>query len=113
MPSALLPGQSSVQIVMALAVSSRPEGWSSGMTRSFDVSWEGPSDAYFSTTDTGGSPLVTTGLLGCPYQITSYTGPAVADTNPAFEMQLHHYRFLEFYRLLYHSPEFWIQHLGE
>ena len=35
---ALMPGQSSVQMVMASAVSSRPEGWSSGMPRTFDVS---------------------------------------------------------------------------
>ena len=62
--------------------------------------------------DTGDSPLVATGLPGCPYRITSYTGPAVADTNPVFGMQLHHPRFLKFIgapesaRLLYHSPAF-------
>ena len=106
---ALLPGQSSVQTVM----SSRPEGWPSCMPRSFDVSREGPFDAYSSPMDTVDSPWVTT------YRITSYTGPAVADTNPAFGMQLHHPRFLEFIgapesaRLLYHSPAFWIQCLGE
>ena len=44
---------------------------------------------------------------------------AVADTNPAFGMQLHHPRFLEFIgapesaRLLYHSPMFWIRRLGK
>ena len=32
------------------------------------------------------------------YRITSYTGPAVADTNPAFGMQLHHPRFFGVYR---------------
>ena len=58
-------------------------------------------------------------MPGCPYWITSYTGPAVADTNPAFGMQFHHPRFLEFIgapesaRLLYHSPAFWVQRLGE
>ena len=42
---------------------------------------------------------------------------AVADTNPAFGIQLHHPRFLEFIgapesaRLLYRSPTFWIQHM--
>ena len=116
---ALVPGQSSVQTVMASAVSSRREGWSSGMPRTFDVSREGPFDTYSSPMDTGDSPLVTTGLPGCPYRITSYTGPAVADTNPAFGMQLHHLWFLELIRapesawLLYHSPAFWIQRLGE
>ena len=89
---ALLPGQSSVQTVMASAVSSRPEGWSSGVPGTFDVSREGPFDAYSSPMDTGDSPLVATGLPGCPYRITSYTGPAVADTNPVYGMQLHHPR---------------------
>ena len=39
MPSGLtfLPGQSSVQTVMALTVSYGPEGWSSGVPRTFDV----------------------------------------------------------------------------
>ena len=50
---------------------------------------------YCSSMDTGDSPLVATVLPGCPYRITSYTGPAVADTNPAYGMQLHHPRFLE------------------
>ena len=55
MPSGLtfLPGQSSVQTVMALAVSSGPEGWSSGMPRTLDVSREGPFDTYASPMDTG------------------------------------------------------------
>ena len=98
MPSGLafLPGQSSVQTVLTSAISSRPEGWSSGVPRTFDVSREGPFDAYSSPMDTGDSPLVMTGLSGCPYRITSYTDPAVADTNPAFSMQLHHPWFLEF-----------------
>ena len=118
MPSglALMPGQSSVQTVMASAVSSRPEGWSSAMPHTLDVSRAGPFDAYSSPMDTEDSPLVTTGLPGCPYRITSYTGSAVADTNPAFGMQLHYPRFLgapESAQLLYHSPAYWVQRLGE
>ena len=68
--------------------------------------------------DTGDSPLVATGLPDCPNRITLYTGSAVIDTNPAFGMQLQYPRFLEFIgapesaRLLYHSPAFWVQHLG-
>ena len=85
---ALMPGQSSVQMVMASAVSSRPEGWSYGMPRTFDVSREGPFDAHASPMDTEDNHFVTTGLPGCLYQITP--GPAVNDTNPAFGMQLHH-----------------------
>ena len=89
------------------------------MPRTLDVSREGPFDAYTSPIYTGDSALITTGLSGCPYRITSYTGPAVADTNPVLGMQLHHPRFLEFIgapesaRLLYHSPGFWIKRLGE
>ena len=93
---ALLPGPSSVQMVLVSAVSSRPDGWSSCVPRTYDVTREGPFDAYCSPMDTGDSPLVATGLPGCPYRITSHTGPAVADTNPAFRMQLHHPLFLEF-----------------
>ena len=101
-----------VQKAMTSAVSSGPEGWSSGMPRTLDIYRESPFDAYSSPMDTGDSPLITTGFPGCPYRITSYTGPAVADTNPAFGMQLHHPRFLEFIgapesvRLLYHSRRF-------
>ena len=121
MPSGLayMLGQSSVQTVMASVASSRPVGWYSDTTRTADISREGPFDAYASPMDTEDSPLVTMGLLGCPYRITSYTGPAVADTNPAFGMQLHHPRFPEFIsapesaRLLYHSPTFWLDRLGE
>ena len=116
---ALLPGPSSVQTVLSSAVSSRPVGWSSCVPQTFGVTREGPFDAYFSPMDTGDRPLVFMGLPGCPYRITSCTGPAVADTNPAFGMQLHHPRFLEFIRapesarLLYCAPSFWIQCMGE
>ena len=69
--------------------------------------------------DTEDSPLVTTGLPGCLYRITAYNGPVLSDMNPAFGLQLHHPRFLEFIGapdsawLLYHSPSFWVDRLGE
>ena len=53
-------------------------------------------DAFASPMDTADSPLVTTGLPGCPYRIISYNGPALSDMIPAFGLQLHHPRFLEF-----------------
>ena len=43
---ALLPGQSSVQTILASAVSSKPNRWSTGVPRTYDVSREGPFDAY-------------------------------------------------------------------
>ena len=68
---ALLPGQSSVQTILASAVSSRLDVWSTGVPQTYDVSREGLFDAYCSPMDTGDSPLVATGLPGCPYRITS------------------------------------------
>ena len=117
--AAYMTGQSSVQTVLALGASARPEQWSNGMGRMQDSTREGPFDAFASPMDTEDSPLVTTGLLGCPYRITSYNGPALSDMNSAFGLQLHHPRFLEFIsapesaRLLYHSPSFWVDRLGE
>ena len=106
LPSGLayMPGQSSVQTVLASGTSSRPEVWSS---------------AIASPMDTEDNPLITTGLPGCPYRFTSNSGPAFSDLNLAFGLQLHHPRFLEFVgapesaRLLYRSPTFWVDQLGE
>ena len=63
----LLSGQLSVQTVLAMAFSSRPDVWSTGVPRTYVVSREGPFDAYCSPMDTGDSPLVTACLPGCPY----------------------------------------------
>ena len=113
-----MTGQSSVPRVLASGTSPRPVQWSTDTDR-MDITSEGPFDAVASPMDTEDSPLVTTGLPGCPYRITSYTGPALSDMNPAFGLQLHHPQFLEFIgapesaRLLYHSPSFWVDRLGE
>ena len=69
--------------------------------------------------DTEDSPLICTGLPGCHYRITSYTGTALSDADETYGLQLHHPRFLEFIgapesaRLLNHSPSFWEDRLGE
>ena len=83
LPSGLanMPGQSSVQTVLSSETSSRPEVWSS---------------AIASPMDTEDSPLITTGLPGCPYRFRRHSGPAFSDFKPAFGLQLHHPRFLEF-----------------
>ena len=110
---------SSVQTVLASGASPRPEGWTFNSVRIADFAREGPFDACASPMDMEDSPLVTTGLPGCPYRITSYGGWTVSDMNPAFGLQLHHPRFLEFIgalesaRLLYHSPTFWVDRLRE
>ena len=95
---------------MASGASPRPERWPPDTARIADIAREGPFDAFASPMDTEDGPLVTTG---------SYNGPALSDMNPAFGLQLHHLRFLEFIatlesaRLLYHSPTFWVDRLGE
>ena len=96
----------------------QPGLWSSAIPQTRDVNRERPY-AYCSPMDTGDYPRVTTGLPGCPYRFTSYTTPPVADTDPAFGIQLHHSRFLEFIRapesarLLFRSPAYWVHHLDQ
>ena len=112
-------GQSSVQTALPSGTSSRPEVWSSATGQRVDIAREGPFDVFASPMDTEDSPLSTMGLPGCPYRFTSYSGTAISDLNPAFGLQLHHPRFLEFViapesaRLLYRSPTFWVDQLGE
>ena len=114
-----MPGQSLVRTVLALGVSSCPEGWSSAMAQSVGMAWEGPSGASAPPMDTEDGLMVMTGLPGCPYRFTLYSGPAISDINPAFGLQLHHPRFLEFISapqsacLLHHTPTFWVDRLGE
>ena len=97
------PDQSSVQTVLALGTSSHPDGGSSAVAPSMDME---------------DGPLLETGLPGCPFRFTPYSGQPFADGNPAFGLQLHHPRFLEFVgaarsaRLLYRSPTFWVNQLG-
>ena len=98
------PDQSSVQTVLALGTSSRPEVASSAVAPSMDME---------------DNPLLETGLPGCPYRFTPYSRQPFADGNPAFGLQLHHPRFLEFVgaprsaSLLYRSPAFWVDQLGK
>ena len=105
-PSGLVarPDQSLVQTVLALGTSSHPDGGSSAVTPSMDLE---------------DSPLLDTGLPGCPFRFTPYSGQLFADGNTAFGLQLHHPRFLEVVgaprsaRLLYRSPTFWVDQLGK
>ena len=72
-------------------------------------------DAYCMPCDTGDHPLISKSLPGCPYRMTSYSEEDIADVDPAFEVQLHHPRFLECIgapesaRLLGRAPEYWIR----
>ena len=63
--------------------------------------------------------LLETGLPGCPYRFSESGGLPFSDGNPAYGLQLHHPRFLEFVgapesaRLLDCSPTFWVDQLGK
>ena len=67
--------------MLALETSSHPEVGSSAFAPSMDME---------------DSPLRETGLPGCPFRFMPYNGQPFADGNPAFGLQLHHPRFLEF-----------------
>ena len=101
--STLMPGQSWVQTVLASGTSSRPEVGSSAVAPPMDVE---------------DCPLLETGLPGCPYRFAEYSGQPFSDGNPAFGLQLHHPRFLEFVgapesaRLLCRSRTSWVDQLG-
>ena len=94
-----MPGAPSDQPSSSLIRSSRREHWSPAVSSSHDRSREGSFDAYCAPLDTGDHPLVSTGLPGCPYRMTSYAGTNAADVNPAYGIQIHHPRFLEFIRV--------------
>ena len=91
-----MPVPCSAQTVLAPRLPSQSGRWSSAIPQTHNITREGPFDVYCSPMDTGDYPLVSTGLPGCPYRFMSYTAPPVADTDPAFGIQLHHPRFLEF-----------------
>ena len=109
----------SAQTVLAPGFTSQSGRWSSAIPQTHNITREGPFDAYCSPMDTGDYPLVSACLPGCPYRFTSYTAPLVADTDPAFGIQLHHPQFLEFAgapesaRLLFRSPAYWVHHLDQ
>ena len=115
----IFPDQSAVPTVLASGVSPDSIPWSTAEDIIRDISREGPFDASATPMDTEDSPLISTGLPGCPYRMTSYTGTALSDADETYGLQLHHPRFLEFIgapesaRLLNHSPSFWVNRLGE
>ena len=115
----LFPDQSAVMTVLASGVSPDSIPWSTTEDFIRDIAREGPFDASATPMDTEESPLISTGLPGCPYRMTSYTGTTLADADETYGLQLHHPWFLEFIgalesaRLLNHSPSFWVTCLGE
>ena len=93
--------------------------WSTAEDIIRDIVREGPFDAGATPMDTEDSPLISMGMPGCPYLMTSYTGTDMVDADATYGLQLHHPRFLEFIgapelaRLLNQSPSFWVNRLGQ
>ena len=50
---------------------------------------------YYMPSDNANHPLISEGLPGCLYRMTSYSEQDIGDVEPAFGVQLHHPRFLE------------------
>ena len=104
--------QSAVPTVFASGVSPDSIPWSTAEDIIRDIVREGPFDTGATPMDTEDSPLIITGMPGCPYRMTSYTGTALVDADATYGLQLHHPRFLKFIgapesaRLLNHSPSF-------
>ena len=79
-----------------------------------DLSREEPFDVYDGTSDMGDIPLISDGLPGCPYHMTSYDRAEVVDVDPAYGLQLHHPHLLEYVgepesaRLLTQAPGNWV-----
>ena len=111
--------QSAVPTVFASGISPDSMPWSTAEDIIRDIVREGTFDAGATPMETEDSPLISTSIPGCPYQMTSYTGTAMVDADTTYGLQLHHPRFLEFIgapesaRLLNHSPSFWVDRLGQ
>ena len=86
----IFPDQSAVPTVLASGVSPDSIPWSTAEDIIRDISRGGPFDASATPMDMEDSPLISTGLPGCPYRMTSYTGTALSDEDETYGLQLHH-----------------------
>ena len=59
------------------------------------LSREGPFDASAEPAATSGHPLISVGLTGCHYRMTTYREDDLASVDTSFGVQVHHHRFLE------------------
>ena len=82
-----------------------------------DLSREGPFDASQGVSVSGAAPLVLDNLPGCQYWMTSCDNTDITDVDPAYGLQLHHPRFLEYVGapesacLLSRPPGYWLHHM--
>ena len=84
-----------------------------------DLSREGPFDVHQDSSRSGASPRVLDILRGCQCRMTSYDeDDSSSEFNPAYGIHLHDPRLLDYVgapesaRLLSHSPEYWLNHMG-
>ena len=105
-------------VIIPESVLSSPAGGTDvagGPQRLPDLSLEGPFDVHQDRTVSGASPRVLDGMRGCQYCMTSYDqdsgGPDVWDT-VARPAAVRVCGCTESARLLSHSPEYWLHHLG-
>ena len=102
--SAYLLEQTLLQTVLASGASSQPEEGTSAVAPPMHL---------------GDGRLLETGLPGYPYRFSESGEQPFWDGSPAYGLQLHHPRFLEFVgapesaRLLDCSPTFWVDQLGK
>ena len=105
--------------VLASGVSPDSIPWSTAEDIIRDIAREGPFDASATPMDTEESPLISTGMPGCPYRMTSYTGQHwrmqtrrmdCSSTTPGSWNVLERRSLQD---LLNHSPSFWVNRLGE
>ena len=110
--------QSSVPTVYASGVTPDNIPWSTAEDIIWDIAREGPFDPDTTPMDTEDSPLINASMPGCPFRMTSYTGPAMVDADTKYGLQLHHPRFLEWLGtpdtawLLEMSPGHWCDTLS-
>ena len=78
------------------------------------LSREGPLDASTEPAAISNHPLISAGLTGCPYRMTTYRKADLASVDTSFGVQIHHPRFLECIgapesaRLLGQPPAEWL-----
>ena len=82
---------------------------------SADLSQEGPFEVLPGALDMEEVHMVLNSLPGCPYRMTWYDRAEVVDVDPAYRLQFHHPRYLEYVgapesaRLLTRPPGHWVQ----
>ena len=72
--------QSSVPTIYASGVTPDSIPWSTAEDIIRDIAREGPFDPDTTPMDTEDSPLINASMPGCPFRMTSYTGPAMVDS---------------------------------